>query len=379
MDTGTVSVVTEHLDRWRSVASRWWGPTEAQPSWSMAGHALVGLVVGALAGVAVGLADGVVLSAFAGAVVAVAGSARTMRASMALGLVLVVVVPPVMFAAFLSGRWWPLAALSMGLVTFIGSIAVTIGPLYAQLASLASIANLVALVVGVVQLPSGAIDAKSCMVLVMIGAGSGLLVVAVSIRVRHVSVGEESADASAIVVWKRLTCSVRTVDIAARVGIRRSVPLAVCAGTFAASANRDSFWVLVTVFAVLMPSVMPLAETIVIRLCATVIAVVLVGFSSTVMPFASLVVLAVVVTTASVVYVARHPLPGVIGYAVSAIVLAAASLDEVSSLAQRRLADTAVGSVIALIAVTPRRRGGESGTNEVAAGPVRPPRQGSSS
>lgn len=288
------------------------------------------------------------LAAANGALVAAAGSSGPRVVSLRAAVGTALVAPVATTLAFATvGR--PLAAAAaMAAVAVVTSVAVGAGPGGAHLGVLGafgyvlttSLATLLSLHTEVTPV-SGAFRN-------VLGAACGLVVVVgTAWRERH---GPRKPSPVVATPWRTMARSLRTLDVYARDGIRRAVPLAIGIYVFQRTGSRDALWVFIAAFAVLLPSGKAPTQVALLRAVSTLAAVVALGFLVLVVPVPVLVVAAGAFLILGIAYADRYPLAGTGLMSIAVVVMTGAPSGDIESWALHRLVDTLLGCLLAVAA-----------------------------
>ncbi len=340
------------VERERSRLSSWaralFSPSGEPAQWGLVRFAIVGLALGLALGLVVDTWQIALLPALTAGLVAATGasgpSAIAMRVA---GFAAVSTVVLVSLGFLATGRPW-LAALLMAGVAVFTSAGFGAGPVGGAVGMLGTLAYVLALVISTATSARESATLAEVMVRVSAAAAVGWVVVAVGSRWRERGAPAPSPAPGVPPPWQPIWQSVRTMDVHARDGIRRALPLAICAFWYSWSEDHDALWVFVSAMAVLLPTGKSTLEAAAVRVLATLIGVGVVGLAAGWFPVGVLVAIAVVAFLLGLAYTPAYPVLAGAASALAVVVLVGAPAGEVESAASRRLIDTLIGAGLAL-------------------------------
>ncbi len=316
--------------------------------WGLVRFAIAGLLAGLALGLAADAWEIALLPALTAGLVSATGasgpSAVTMRVA---GFAAVSTVVLVSLGFLASGRPWLAAVLMAGVAVFT-SAGFGAGLVGGAVGMLGTLAFVMALVISTATSARESASLAEVAVRVSAAAAVGWLVVAVGSRWRERSAPAQAPGAQVPAPWQPIWQSVRTLDLHARDGIRRALPLAICAFWYQWSTNQDTLWVFVSAMAVLLPTGKSTLDAAVVRVVATLLGVVVVGLAAGWLPVGVLVAVAVIAFLLGVAYTPVYPILAGAASALAVVVLVGAPSGAVESAASRRLVDTLIGAGLAL-------------------------------
>ena len=333
----------------RSRLRTWFASTGRPPQTTLVAYLLCGAAVGAALGVAFDPRKGAALAALTGSIVAAAGSRGPSRIALRVAGFTAVMAVVFVFVAFLVGGhpWW--AAAAVAVVAIATSALNGGGPVGAALASLGLLIYVLAVVIGTVADLNESISLVSGVVRILLGAAAGLAVAAVGSRLRDRRDRAGAAAAPRLPTpWPALWRSLRSFDEHVRDGVRRAIPLAVGIFLFERSGSRDSLWIFIAAFVVLMPAGKAPLDVAATKVASTIVGVVLLGLFALVLPNSALLSIALVALLVGILYSPTYPLVAGGLTAMGAILLVGAPSGSIGEWAGHRLLDTVIGCTLAL-------------------------------
>lgn len=328
---------------------RWFGSTGAPPQTALVVYFMCGGGLGAALGFLIDPQEGALLAALTGGVIAAAGSRGPSRIALRVaGFAAVTAVIFVLVAFVVAGHpWW--AAAAVAAVAITTSALAGAGPIGAALGQLGLLIYVLTVTVGTlvhlhpdVSLASGALR-------IVLGAAAGLVVTALGAKLRDRRDPAAAAAAPRLPSpWPALWRSLRSFDEHARDGVRRAIPLAIGIYLFERSGSRDTLWVFMAAFVVLLSSGKSPLSVALAKVVSTIVGVVLLGMLALVVPVAGLLTLAFVALLVGIDYSPRYPLLAGGLTAMGAVLLAGAPSGAIGTWAEHRLLDTLLGCALAL-------------------------------
>lgn len=332
-------------DSWLRSAFR---PTGKRPQWHLLGFAVSGLLVGLALGLAAHPWQVALLPALTAGLVAATGAAGPSAVAVRVaGFAAASTVVVVCLGFIASDRPW-LAAALMAAVAVFTSAAFGAGPVGGAVGVLGTLAFVLALVISTATSARESTNVAEVALRVSVAAALGWVVVLVGSRWRERGAGTAAPPVTIPPPWQQIWRSVRTMDEHARDGVRRAVPLTVCAFWYQWSGSHDALWVFISAMAVLLPTGKSTLAAAALRVAATVLGVLVVDLAADLVPAAGLVAIAVAALLFGMAYKPVVPLLAGAASALSVVVLVGAPSGAIGSVASRRLLDTLIGAGLAL-------------------------------
>jgi len=306
-----------------------------------------GLLAGAAAGFGVeGLAAGLV-SLF----VVVAAAAAPRPVTFSAGLASGAIVAAGLLLAHVTGSQPVASGLAMAAVALVAGIAVAGGPVTAIVASILGTAYFLPASLSL----TSELSTGETVELGLLGLASGLLMVALLSAFGRFR-GKPSEPVAreprqGVGPWDLMLRSVRHGGPERRYGIRRALLLGTAMGIYQATGDHNVFWVMLTIFAVLLPDMESTWTKALARSSGVVAGALAVGAIAELVPAKVVVTLGVIAMIASLSYMRKNYAVYCAGVSFLVVAVPGEQQGDFLNWAALRAVDTVVGATIALIAV----------------------------
>ena len=313
------------------------GPPAA---WRLVGHLVAGGLVGAAAGLVIAPPAGAILSAISGAIVGAIGTLADItlvRRTVPIVAVIVLISGTVAFAA--AGH--PvLAAMAVGVIAILTSLAAGTGPAGAALGAIAMLGYSIVAALAVLAELTAVLSLPTAFLRLVLGVAAGGAVALASSAWRSSRTAPTEHPPSAGTGLGDVRGSVIE-------GVRRAVPLAITMALFQSWGTRDSMWIFFAALVVVLPADRAPWRQSLTAVLSAVIAVVVLSLAAGLVAPVPLAAVGVVLVLLGIVYKPPYPLLGTALTTLGAILVAGAP-GTTGQWAVHRLGDTLVGGAIAL-------------------------------
>jgi hypothetical protein len=315
------------------------------------GAIVAGMATGYLAAQALGFGERGVQSAVVAALTLAAGSSGRLRTALPVALAVgLVVVAASTLGAVTTGHPWA-AALAMAAIAFLTSVLTAAQPVGLLIGMVTSYAYFLVTGTGVIAARVIGRDLPEIGVLSLVGLAAGLVLVVVRALVEQaLHPIPDTPPGPRTPLLAPVARSVRTFDRHAQDGVRRAIALGLAMYAFQSIATHDAFWVMLTVFVILLPNGRSTVGKALARVAGTVVGVGFAVVITSLLPDAVVGPLAVLALAISLALSTRSAWLSVAMGAVAASVLTGLPRDDVAGFAAARLVDTLIGTALALAA-----------------------------
>lgn len=243
------------------------------------------------------------------------------------------------------------AALAMAAIAFLTSVLTAAQPVGLLIGMVTSCAYFLVTGTGVIAARVIGRDLPEIGVLSLVGLAAGLVLVVVRALVEQaLRPIPDTPPGPRTLLLAPVARSVRTFDRHAQDGVRRAIALGLAMYAFQSIATHDAFWVMLTVFVILLPNGRSTVGKALARVAGTVVGVGFAVVISSLLPDAVVRPLAVLALAISLALSTRSAWLSVAMGAVAASVLTGLPRDDVAGFAAARLVDTLIGTALALAA-----------------------------
>lgn len=318
--------------------------------WRVVITVALGYAIGHASGLALGFERRSVAVGLVAAFVSAAGSMGHWRQSLWMaGWASLVVGVAVVLAVNTTG--YPLAAaIGMAAVAFFTSLATAARPVGYLLAMIGSYAHLIAAALGVISVDTADVDLGRGILISLLGDACGLafvLVWAVALDWRAGLL--RKAFPMPPSPWPALARALRHFEAPARDGVRRAVALGAAMYLFQSIGTRDAFWVLFAAFAVLLPNGRSTLVKAIVRVGGTLFGCAALAGVAFLLPRQMAGVIGVGCLLMAVAYAQRSSALCAAWMGAGTAVLAGLAIGQARYWAERRVIDTVLGVLIALV------------------------------